>query len=103
VVIKRIFEQERTPVFTAISFLTTVLALAVIIVMPFLKYRDWGGIVALVFPWLALQAGLIVNCIAGVAAHARGEYLGGRIAAIGAALLLITEFGFLAFRWRLGV
>lgn len=102
-VFKRILEQERTPLFTAISLLATVLMLAVIIVAPFLKYRDWGGIVALALPWLALQAGLIVNGIAGLVAHVRGEYWGGRIAAIGMVLLLITEFGFLPFHWKLRV
>jgi hypothetical protein len=103
VVFKRILEQERTPLFTAISLLATVLMLAVIIVAPFLKYRDWGGIAAFALPWFALQAGFVVNCIAGVVAHVRGEYWGGRIAAIGMALLLFTELGFLAFHWKLPV
>ena len=86
----RFLDQERTPVFTTISLLTTVFVLFVMILVPSFTYRDWGAPAAYIFTLLVVVFGAAANIIVGFCASVRGEYCGGRIAAMGMALWLVT-------------
>ena len=83
---------------TSISLLTTVFVLFVMNLVPSFTYRDWGAPAACMFTWLVVVFGVVANSIAGLCASVRGEYRGGRIAAIGIALWLVTGPGLSAIR-----
>jgi hypothetical protein len=86
----RFFEQERTPVYTAVSILTTVLVWAIITMDCLTKPRDWGGLAQALLLVFALVMGSLINIVLGVKAFSRGEYCGGRISAVGIALWFLT-------------
>jgi hypothetical protein len=86
----KFLDQEPAPVFTAIAVVTTAVVWAVLIAVPALGPKDWGALAALVLTCFVLIAGLLVNVCAGLIATARGEYWGGRIAAMGIALWFVT-------------
>ena len=86
----KFLDQEPAPVFTAVAILTTFVVWAVLIVVPGLGPKDWGALAALDLTDLVLMAGLLLNVWAGFIATARGEYWGGRIAAMGIALWFVT-------------
>jgi hypothetical protein len=91
---ERILNQERTPVWTVISLLTTVLVEAAIILIVLTAQTDaWGRLGACILIGLAGAVGFLVNCIAGSKAAKRGEYLGGRIATVGIAIWVVTVLG----------
>lgn len=86
----RLLEQERTPVYTAVSILTTVLVWAIIMMDCLTKPRDWGGLAQAFLLAFALVVGSLINIVLGVKAFSRGEYCGGRISAVGIALWFLT-------------
>jgi hypothetical protein len=57
----RFLDQERTPVCTSISLLTTVFVLFVMILVPSFTYRDWGAPAAYMFTWLVVVFGVVAN------------------------------------------
>ena len=83
-------EQERTPVFTAIAAGTTVLAWVIIVMNLLHKARDWGGLAQGFLLLFILVAGSLFNAIIGAIAASRGEYCGGRVAALGIAFWFLT-------------
>lgn len=99
-IFQKILEQERNPVFTAISVLTTFLVWIAVIV---LTLHDLNGFAALVqFPLtvIVLLIGFVINGVAGLIASSRGEYLGGQIASLGIILWFVTLCGLMALRGR---
>jgi hypothetical protein len=86
----RFLWQERTPVYTAVSILTTVIVWAIITMDCLTKPRDWGGLAQAFSLVFALVAGSLINIVLGVKAFSRGEYCGGRISAVGIALWFMT-------------
>jgi uncharacterized delta-60 repeat protein len=98
----KFLDQERTPVCTAVSFLTTVAIEAVmLVVVQSLPRAGLGGILFIPLTGVLLLAGITINIAAGIEARRRGEYWGGRIAVGGIALWFVTIFGFIALsRYR---
>jgi hypothetical protein len=86
----RFLEQERTPVYTAVSILSTVVVWAIITMDCLTKPRDWGGLAQTFLLVFALVVGSLINIVLGVKAFSRGEYCGGRISAVGIALWFLT-------------
>jgi hypothetical protein len=87
---QKLFAQERTPVCTAISVLTTVLVDVYLLTFRNIDWGPFGGAFALVFTGLVVLVGLAVNLIVGDIAQSRQEYWGGRIANVGITLWLLT-------------
>ena len=79
-------EQEKTPGFTAASMLTTIVVW-VFVTVDLLQRPNWGSLGLLVLP---LFLGSLINLVVGSVAAARGEYCGGRIAALGIGLWYLT-------------
>ena len=96
-------DQERAPVFTAISLLTTIVVQGIIIVVASATYTEMVAIyAALVLAGPVLLTAVVVNSVVGIVASVRGEYWGGRIAAMGIALWIVTLLGYIAnFGYRL--
>lgn len=94
----RFLEQQKTPVCTAIAALTTVLVWSIVFFDLLHQPHDWSGLAQGFVLVVVLFLGLIANSVAGVLAAKRGEYWGGRIAAFGAALWLLTVFLFFRVR-----
>ena len=93
-ILNRFLDQRRDPWFTVLSVLTTVVVWTAILLLPYTGHtRGRGWHLAYILSWLAVPVGLVVNAIAGAMAHDRGEYRGGRIAAIGIALWAVTGLG----------
>jgi hypothetical protein len=68
-----------------------------------LPHAGLGGIVVILLTGILVLGGITMNIAAGIAARQRGEYWGGRIAAGGIALWLLTILGFIALsRYRAG-
>src|SRR6478752_10612845 len=87
----KIFEQERFPAWTAVSFLTTVaVETVVILASDSLSGASFGAIGIVFFTGLLVMIGIAINVIAGCIAHKRSELWGGRIAAFGTALWIAT-------------
>jgi hypothetical protein len=98
VMFNRIMNQERTPVFTAISFFTTVCVEVVIIMSVTCPscFRTGGGLVvewSVVVLALAVLGGLVVNLVVGGIAANRGEYLGMNIALMGMLVWILKVIG----------
>jgi hypothetical protein len=93
-------------VFTTISLLTTLFVLAAIIAIPIAHGTRHSGELSLLGTTLGIQfataIGILINCVAGVGAMARGEYCGGRIAVMGvfvwlAATVVESALGWLSY------
>jgi hypothetical protein len=92
--LEKLVKQKRLPVYTVTSILVTVLV----------EFEMMSGsrpardsrypvpemVGNLMFKLLAVFFGFIVNIVAGRVAHKRGEFWGGRIAAVGIAVWLVT-------------
>jgi hypothetical protein len=83
-------KQERTPLYTVVSFLMTVIVWAAITLDCLTGPRDWGGLAQAFLLVLALVIGTLINIVLGAIAFSRGEYCGGRLSAIGIALWFVT-------------
>jgi hypothetical protein len=94
----RFLEQEKTPVCSALAALTTILVWSIVFFDLLHRPHDWGGLAQGFLLVAVLFLGLIANSIVGVLAARRGEYWGGRIAALGAALWLLTVLVFVRVR-----
>ena len=89
-ILDNFLEQETTPVFTAIAVGATVLGWVLIVINLLHKARDWGGLAegfALLF---ILVVGSLFNAVIGAIASSRGEYCGGRVAALGIVVWFLT-------------
>jgi hypothetical protein len=86
----KFLDQEPAPVFTAIAVVTSAVVWTVLVAVPALGPKDWGALAAFVLTRFVLIAGLLINVCGGLIATARGEYWGGRIAAMGIALWFVT-------------
>jgi hypothetical protein len=89
-----------TPVFNAVSFLTTTVVWAIELVF-MLGERNSGFTLggagaALLF----IQPGVVINILTGLLAHSRGEYGGGKVAMFGVALWLVTWATLFCLRYR---
>jgi uncharacterized delta-60 repeat protein len=99
-ILHRFLDQKPDPWFTEISVLNTAVVWAAILLLPHIGHvRGRGWHLAYILSWVAVAIGPVVNVIAGVLAHDRGEYCGGRIAAIGVALWAVTGLGLVALPW----
>jgi hypothetical protein len=97
VVFNRIVNQERTPVFTAISFFTTICVEVVIIMsVVWWPFARTGGEWAAVVLVLTVLGGLVVNLVVGGIAANRDEYLGFIIALMGILVWILTVIGIYA-------
>jgi hypothetical protein len=110
----KFLHQERFPLFTVLSILTTLLIWAAVIKIiesaaapapesgfPLLR---GVGVVLTVIAMVALGVyGIVLNGIWGILAHFRREYCGGRIAAAGIALPLAFLFTWVYVSWALEV
>jgi hypothetical protein len=96
-VFNRIVNQERPPVFTAISCFTTICVEVVIIMsLVFADFNRTGGEWAAVLLVLTVLGGLVVNLVVGGIAAGRGEYLGFIIALMGILVWILTVTGIYA-------
>jgi hypothetical protein len=86
----RFLEQERNPVLTITSALTTALVWMVIVMDLLHTPKDLGDLAELALLVLAFVVGTLINAIAGAFAFSRREYLGGRVAALGIVLWFLT-------------
>src|SRR5436190_23130077 len=89
--LNRFLDQERAPVSTAVSCLTT-LAVEVVILLAARSVPSAGFAAAGVafLTGLLVLGGIAINIVLGSVAHSRGEYGGGWIAAAGIAIWLLT-------------
>src|SRR5450759_2508625 len=84
-------EQERNPVWTNISLSTTVaVEILVLIAANSLSQARFGAIGIVLSTGLLIIVGILINTIAGYRAHERGELWGGRIAALGILVWIVT-------------
>lgn len=90
--LRRIFDQEQTPVFTLISCVTTLIVSATLIVVNTAHYQDWGALIKFPLTYGPLALGFLANFSTGVMAYDRGEHWGGRIAVAGIAICMLTWF-----------
>jgi hypothetical protein len=97
-ILDKFLEQEKTPVFTVVSLLITILVWGVVFIDLLHKPRDWGGIAQLFILIFVLLLGIAINSVVGGIAAYRGEYCGGRIAAVGVALWFLTILIFFRVR-----
>ena len=86
----RFLEQERTPVYTSLSMLTTVIVWVIITLDCLTNSHGWGVLVQIFLLLVVLAVGSPLNIVFGLLATSRGEYCGGRVSAIGIALWLLT-------------
>jgi hypothetical protein len=87
-------DQETTPACTAASVLTTV-GIWIVVALDLVRTGDWGSFGLLI---TALFFGSLLNVVLGSVAAARGEYCGGRIAALGILLWYLTVLTFYVAR-----
>ena len=93
----KLLDQELTPVYTGISSLVTIAVEAVIfLAVRSLPGAGFGAIGIYYSTALLIFVGVILNVFLGSLAHRRGEYWGGRIAASGIAVWLLTISGLIA-------
>ena len=91
----KLLDQERTPVYTGIGCLVTVGVEAVIfLAAASLPGSGFGAIGIIYLTALLVLAGVVANVLLGSGAHRRREYWGGRIAAAGIVVWLLTISGF---------
>jgi hypothetical protein len=89
-ILDNFLEQETTPVFIAIAVAATVLGWVIIVMNLLHKARDWGGLAQMFVLLFTLVGGSLFNAVIGAIASSRGEYCGGRVAALGIALWFLT-------------
>jgi hypothetical protein len=91
--LRRILDQERTPVFTGLLVLTTV-ATVFILILLFVEGRrpniGWGGLVIGALFTVTCAVSLLAHFALGAIAATRGEVYAGRIAATGVGICLAT-------------
>jgi hypothetical protein len=86
----RNFDQERRPVFTLVSCVTTLIVSATLIIVNTAHYQDWSALLKLPLTYGPLFLGVLTNFFAGVMAYSREENWGGRIGAAGIAICVLT-------------
>jgi hypothetical protein len=89
-ILHRFLEQKRAPIFTGVSLLTMVLVLPLVIVLLVQKPEAWGELAQLAALVLLMIIGMLIDGIVGSIAHARREYCGGWIAALGVVVWVLT-------------
>ncbi|HXB69732.1 MAG TPA: hypothetical protein VNY05_15885 [Candidatus Acidoferrales bacterium] len=97
-VLDSFLEQENTPVFTSIAAVTGVIGWGIIAMDLLTTPRDWGGLAQGFLLVFILTAGSLFNVIVGAIAVSRGEYCGGRVAALGIGLWFLTAAVFYLVR-----
>jgi hypothetical protein len=87
----RLWHQERAPGFTGISLFTTVgVEISILLIAEALPGSGTNGLGGIALGVFLILVGSVVNAVAGIGAHWRREYWGGRIAGIGAAAWFAT-------------
>jgi hypothetical protein len=98
-VFKRFLEQKKSPTFTVLSLLTTTFIWLALSALLLLDPEDgWGRAAQFWISITMLCLGVLINGSLGAIANGRGEFCGGRVAALGIALWLLTAF--VLFRLR---
>jgi hypothetical protein len=97
-ILDKFLEQERSPAFTAISVFTSVLVWLVLMADLCARTDGWGVLAQFYGLILVFLLGLLIKSVVGAIAASRGEYCGGRIAAIGVALWFLTVLIFFLLR-----
>lgn len=87
---EKFLDQKRTPVFTVISVLLTVIVWVLIVMLVLWRPRDWGGPIQGLATVLVVVVGTLLNGFAGALASSRGEHRGGQIAGGGVVLWFVT-------------
>jgi hypothetical protein len=90
--------QEKVPVFTALSVLTTITVECVMIVAPFLNTGGWAKAGTFALTGLALYIGVVINLLSALVAFERDEYKGGTIGIGGSGICLLTGVVILALQ-----
>jgi hypothetical protein len=86
----RFLEQERTPVCTAASILTTVLVWAIVMLDCLTRPRDWSGLAQFFLLVVSLTVGSLINISLGLIGLSRHEYRSGHVSLVGIAMWLLT-------------
>src|SRR5437660_12049701 len=87
----KFLEQKKTPVFTAMSVVRTVIVWMIVVMDLLYTARDWGGLAQLFLLMSVLTVGSIINSAFGGTASFGGEYCGSRIAALGRVASLLRK------------
>lgn len=88
---ERRFDFVTKPTCGTVSLVTTIgIEVAIISIQPSLSGAGFGAIGVFLLMMLLAGVGVVVNMVAGLMAHQRGEAWGARIAALGIVALIAT-------------
>jgi hypothetical protein len=98
-ILKNFLEQEKIPKFTILSLLTTMVVWLVLVHFLLMDPGDgWGASAQFWISIYVVCGGGLINGSLGGAAHDRREYCGGRVAALGITLWVLTAVVLFRFR-----